>query len=95
MEEQKHKILKVGSATNVGKLAGAIVKVYEEDPKRHITLSGIGAGAVNQSVKAIIVANKQFIRFGIVATILPAFSEDTGKKDEITALIMRLKMFTI
>lgn len=52
--------IRVANKSNVGSVAGAIVKAL--DDKKDVEIITIGAGAVNQTVKAIITAQ------GILAT---------------------------
>lgn len=63
--------LQVASATNVNKLAGAITEIIKSE--KEVTLSAIGAGAVNQSVKAIAVAQRFLDPYKIKLNASPAF----------------------
>lgn len=82
-------VLKVSSTTNVGKLAGAIVASFEKDNDAEILVRSIGAGAVNQAVKSTIIANRQLVKKGCIALILPSFSDfDEGK----TAVVFSIKV---
>ena len=46
--------LKVSAKTNPNKLAGSAVKNMQEG--KHVDIVGVGAGAVNQAVKALAIA---------------------------------------
>lgn len=63
--------LQVATTTNVNKLAGAITEIIKSEKK--VTLSAIGAGAVNQSVKAIAVARRFIESYGIELVSTPSF----------------------
>ena len=90
MEETKNEIvLKASSTTNVGKLAGAIVASYEKEENPDILIRSVGAGAVNQATKATIIANRQLIKKGLIAYILPSFSNfEDGK----TAIVYSIRI---
>lgn len=90
MEETNNEIvLKASSTTNVGKLAGAIVASYEKENNPDIIVRSVGAGAINQATKATIIANRQLIKKGKLAYILPSFDNfEEGK----TAVVFSIKI---
>ncbi len=49
------KVLKVASRSNPNSAAGAIARVLEQDGV--VEIHAIGAGAVNQTVKAVVIAH--------------------------------------
>ena len=68
-------ILRVSSTSNSSKLASAIAHaVYEA---QHVALRAIGAGAVNQAVKAIAIAQGFAGQRGIVLYMRPGFDTVT------------------
>lgn len=68
-----NQILKVSNSSNVNSVAGAIVGVIKE--KGQVEVQTIGAGAVNQTVKAIAIARGFIAPSGINLVCIPAFSE--------------------
>jgi stage V sporulation protein S len=76
--------LKVSSTSKVGKVAGAISHYIEEEKK--IEIAAIGAGAVNQSIKAIAAARGHLAVKGIDIYCIPGFSTITDTGEERTAI---------
>jgi stage V sporulation protein S len=67
-------ILKVASRSNPNSVSGAIVGAIEQDGV--VELHAIGAGAVNQTVKAIAIARRLIERGGADAIkVIPGFLE--------------------
>ena len=84
MEE---KVLKCKASTDANKLAGSIYLAYQKNPEAKITIRVIGAGSVNQAVKATIIANKYFARKGISLALKPSFQDG---EDNMTIIEMRV-----
>lgn len=71
MPKAKTEINKVGSKTDPGKLAGAIAgETRENKDSLKMRINAIGAGAVNQAVKALAIAQGYLMGTGWV----PAWS---------------------
>lgn len=83
-------VLRVKGSTNVGKLAGSIVSAQESGAER-ILVRAIGASALNQATKAIIISNKQFIGKGLICSMIPSFSTFKNEEVELTAIELTLK----
>ncbi len=66
-------ILKVSSSSNPNSIAGAIAGQIKE--REQSELRAIGAGAVNQVMKAIIIAKGFLAPIGIDIVCIPAFTE--------------------
>lgn len=66
-------ILKVKSNSEPNKIAGAIVAYFKEN--KRVELQAIGAGAVNQAVKAIAIARSFVASSGVNLVFIPAFTE--------------------
>lgn len=66
-------VLKVASSSNPNKVAGALAGVIRE--RGRAELQAIGAGAVNQAVKAIAIARGYLAPSGINLVCVPAFTE--------------------
>lgn len=75
---------KVKSETDVKDLAGAISNTINEDNK--IEIQAIGAGAVNQAVKAIAIARSFVAAKGVNLVCIPAFTTVQGDNGEITGI---------
>lgn len=82
-------IFKVGSDTNSGKLAGAIAA--EERKGTNIVLYAVGAGAVNQAVKAVAIARGFLIPSGVKITIDPSFNTVKENGKEQTSIKLELR----
>jgi len=67
------KIIKVSANSRTAAVAGAIAGVMREN--RYAEVQSIGAGAVNQSVKAIILAKGYLVNDGIDLICVPEFVE--------------------
>lgn len=81
------KILRCKSSTDANKLAGSIHSTYQECPDASIVIRVIGAGSLNQAVKAAIISNKFFAKKGIVVLLQPSF-QDTA--DDMTAIELKV-----
>lgn len=92
MSEKQERLLRVGSATNVAKLASSIFSAYTENPEADVSLRVIGAGALNQAVKGIIISNKQFVKNGKIAYIMPSFQ---NFDNDNTSIVLHLKIHTL
>ena len=88
MEE---KILKCRTSTDANKLAGSIYLAYQENPDAKITLRVIGAGSVNQAVKATIIANKYFAKKGMSLGLKPSFQDGESNMTIIELRVLFLK----
>lgn len=82
----ENKFFKVKSETDVKDLAGAIANTINENNKSEI--QAIGAGAVNQAVKAIAIAiARSFVAAkGVNLVCIPAFTTVQGENGEITGI---------
>ena len=85
--ESTLKVLRCKSSTDANKLAGSIHSTYQENTTAQIVIRVIGAGSLNQAVKAAIISNKFFAKKGLVVVLQPSF-KDTS--DEMTAIELRV-----
>lgn len=77
-------LLKVSATSRTSSVAGAIAGVVRQH--QHAEVQAIGAGAVNQAVKALIVATS-FLRLdGIQVNCVPEFAEVVIEDKERTAI---------
>jgi len=77
-------ILKVSSKSNPNSVAGALAGVMREHGSAE--MQAIGAGAVNQSVKAIAIARGFVAPTGIDLICIPAFTDIEIDGEERTAI---------
>ena len=87
MEEEKVALLKCKSSTDANKLAGSIHSSHKANPDSEVVLRVIGAGALNQAVKAVIISNKFFAKKGMSLAVQPSFQDADG---EMTAIEMKI-----
>ena len=76
--------LKVSSHSNPSSVAGALAGVIREHGKAE--MHAIGAGAINQSVKAIAIARGFLSPSGIDLAFIPAFYDIEIDGEERTAI---------
>lgn len=86
----KTSVFKVAADTDPNALAGAIANTVREGTLP--TLQAIGAGAVNQANKAVIIANGMLAPVGMQLVIAPAFQNVELDGQERTAVLLRLRM---
>jgi stage V sporulation protein S len=77
-------IIKVSAASRTSAVAGAIAGVVREH--NHAEVQAIGAGAVNQAVKAIAIARGYLQEDGLHIVCLPEFTTVTIEGKERTAI---------
>ncbi len=81
--------IKVASTSRTSGVAGAIAHSIRENGFTQV--QGIGAGAVNQMIKATIVAKGYLSEEGITIKFTPAFTEVDINGEERTALCLTVK----
>jgi len=72
-EEQEMEILKVSAKSNPNSVAGALAGVLRE--RGGAEIQAIGAGALNQAVKAVAIARGFVAPGGVDLICIPAFSD--------------------
>lgn len=77
-------ILKVSAKSNPNSVAGALAGVIRE--KNCAEIQTIGAGALNQAIKAVAIARGFVAPSGIDIICIPAFTEVTIDGEERTAI---------
>ena len=77
-------VLKVSATSQPKSVAGALAAVLRE--KSIAELQAVGAGAVNQAVKAIAIARGFVAPNGIDLVVVPAFAEIIIDGEERTAI---------
>ena len=85
------KIIKVSSKSKPNSVAGALANIIKE--KKEVDVQVVGAGALNQLIKAIIVCRGYLAPLGINIICIPSFTEikiDNFDKTGIKILIKAL-----
>jgi stage V sporulation protein S len=77
-------VLKVSAQSNPKSVAGALSAVFRQYGK--VEVQAVGAGAVNQAVKAIAIARGFIAPNGIDLVMIPAFAEVNINGEERTAI---------
>jgi len=77
-------ILKVSSKSNPNSIAGAIANVLRESDS--VEIQAVGAGALNQAIKGIIIARGFMAPSGKNLYSIPAFSSTTIDGEVKTAI---------
>ena len=76
--------LKVGSKSNPNSVAGALANVFKTTDS--VEIQAIGAGALNQAVKAVAIARGFVAPAGKNLVCIPAFTDITLDGEERTAI---------
>lgn len=77
-------ILKVSSKSNPNSVAGAIAEMMKRN--RKVELQAIGAGAINQAVKAIAIARGYVASLGFNLVCIPAFADVKVEEEDRTGI---------
>ena len=77
-------ILKVSSKSNPSKVAGAIANIYREN--HLVEIQTIGAGSLNQAIKAIAIARGFVAPSGDNLVIIPSFNDIYINEENKTAI---------
>ena len=76
--------LKVSSKSNPNLVAGALVAVIRE--QGYVEMQAVGAGAINQAIKAIAIARGFVAPSGMDLVCAPAFADITIAGEDRTAM---------
>lgn len=82
-------ILKVSTKSNPNLVAGALVNILKE--KENVEIHSIGAGALNQSIKAVAIARGFVAPSGKEIAVIPSFWEVTIEGQVKTAIKLVVK----
>ncbi len=77
-------ILKVSSKSNPSKVAGAIANIYRE--KKCVEIQTVGAGSLNQAIKAIAICRGFVAPTGDNLVVIPAFNDILINGEQKTAI---------
>jgi stage V sporulation protein S len=87
-ELQEEQVLRVGAGSNPQSVASAIAHaIYENNTCK---IRAVGAGAVNQAVKAIAIARGYTAPRGIDLACVPGFASVESNGDTISAIVFRI-----
>ena len=76
--------LKVSSKSNPSSVAGALANIFRE--KKDVEIQAVGAGALNQAIKAIAIARGFVAPSGKNLVCIPAFTDIVIDGEERTAI---------
>ena len=82
-------VIKVSANSNVNAVAGAIANVIRESGKAEVQV--VGAGALNQGIKAVIIARGYVAPSGIDLICIPAFAEIAINGEQRTAIRLMIE----
>jgi stage V sporulation protein S len=82
--------LRVSASSNPQSVASAIAHAIYE--KHEVKLSAVGAGAVNQAVKAIAIARGYVAPRGLDLTCKPGFTTIESRDGEISAIVFSIQV---
>ena len=84
-------VLKVSSKSNPSSVAGMIASQIKSGYKR-VEITSIGAGALNQAIKAVAIARGFIAPSGIDLICVPAFTELTIDGEDRTGIRLFVEM---
>lgn len=87
----KMEILKVSSKSKPTSVAGALANAFKE--KSSIEIQAVGAGALNQAIKAVAIARGYIAPTGKDIYCIPAFSDVVIEGEDKTAIKLIVKAF--
>jgi stage V sporulation protein S len=88
-EKPKTEIIKVSAASRSTAVAGAIAGIVREQGR--VDVQAIGAGAVNQAMKAAAIARGYLLLDGINIILIPSFSDVIIDGAERTAVRLSIE----
>lgn len=77
-------ILKVSSKSNPSKVAGAIANIFRDN--HQVEIQTIGAGSLNQAIKAIAIARGYVAPSGDNLVVIPSFKDIEINDENKTAI---------
>jgi len=83
-------VIKVSARSRTAAVAGAIAGVIRDDSVAEV--QAIGAGAVNQTIKALVIARRYLEEDGIDIIFTPSFLEVTIGDQERTAIHLLVEL---
>lgn len=77
-------VMKVSNKSNPNSIAGAIAGIVRD--RHRVEVQAVGAGAINQAVKAIAIARGFVAPSGMDLICIPAFTDITIEEEHRTAI---------
>ena len=77
-------VLKISSKSNPNSVAGAIAGMVKETTR--VEMQAIGAGALNQAIKAVAIARGYVAPTGVDLVCIPAFAEVKVEGEDRTGI---------
>lgn len=87
--------MKVSSGSKPNSVAGALVGILNDNPTETVEITAVGAGSVNQAIKAVAIARGFVAPTGFDITIQPTFSDveiDGVEKTAINLVAKKIKI---
>ena len=81
-------ILKVSTKSNPSKVAGAIANIFRE--KKMVEIQTIGAGSLNQAIKAVCIARGFLAPGGDDIVMIPSFNDIEIDGEQKTAMKLEI-----
>jgi stage V sporulation protein S len=88
-ETPESPVLRVGAGSNPQSVASAIAHAIYES--RACKLRAVGAGAVNQAVKAVAIARGYTAPRGIDLICIPGFASIDSREGQISAIVLTVQ----
>ena len=82
-------MIKVATNSSPSKVAGSLATIISE--QKVVEIQTIGAGALNQAIKAIAIARGFLVSSGIDIVVIPSFREVMINQSEKTAIKLRIE----
>lgn len=82
--QKKMEVLKISSKSNPNSVAGAIAGLVKENDRAE--MQAIGAGALNQAIKAVAIARGFVAPAGVDLVCVPAFAEVEVEGEDRTGI---------
>ena len=82
-------MIKVATNSSPSKVAGSLATIIRE--QKVVEIQTIGAGALNQAIKAIAIARGFLVSSGIDIVVIPSFREVMINQSEKTAIKLRIE----
>ena len=82
--KRKMEVLKISSKSNPNSVAGAIAGLVKENERAE--MQAIGAGALNQAIKAVAIARGFVAPTGVDLVCVPAFAEVQVEGEDRTGI---------
>ena len=88
---ETQKFLRCSTSTDASKLSESIYSSCKNDTTVKVSIRVIGAGALNQAVKAAILSNKFFSKKGLSVGLVPSFQDSENNVTVIELKVVLLK----